>query len=79
MGRPGQGTFIAATLNQVALPQLAELRRSLVSWVEAANAAGLDPDGVAALVANVLRDFCERRGGSRARGGATRGATEGAA
>ena len=33
IGRPGQGTFIEATLNQVALPVLTELRRSLVSWV----------------------------------------------
>src|ERR1700726_1959329 len=40
-GRPGQGTFIQATLNQVALPELTELRRSLVSWVAAAGAAGL--------------------------------------
>lgn len=27
IGRPGQGTFIEATLNQVALPVLTELRR----------------------------------------------------
>lgn len=62
VGRPGQGTFIEATLGQVALPELTELRRSLVSWVAAADAAGLDEDGIAALVANVLRDFRERRG-----------------
>ena len=46
----------------MALPELTELRRSLVSWVAAADAAGLDEDGIAALVANVLRDFRERRG-----------------
>src|ERR1035441_10445992 len=28
VGRPGQGTFIEATLSQVVLPQLAALRRS---------------------------------------------------
>src|SRR5271156_2340325 len=34
IGRPGQGTFIVeATLKQVALPELTELRRSLVSWI----------------------------------------------
>src|SRR5487761_323498 len=33
IGRPGQGTFIEATLNQVRMPELIELRRSLVSWV----------------------------------------------
>jgi GntR family transcriptional regulator len=63
VGRPGQGTFIQATLGQVALPELTELRRSLVGWVESADAAGLDEGGIAALVASVLRDFRERRGG----------------
>jgi GntR family transcriptional regulator len=72
VGRPGQGTFIEATLSQVALPELTELRRSLVSWVAAADAAGLDEDGIAALVANVLRGFRERRGGAAVRRGAAR-------
>ncbi len=62
IGRPGQGTFIEATLNQVALPVLTELRRSLVSWVTTADAAGLDEDGINALMVNVMRDFRERRG-----------------
>jgi GntR family transcriptional regulator len=79
VGRPGQGTFIEATLNQVALPELTELRRSLVSWVAAADAAGLDEDGIAALVANVLRDFRERRGGTAVRRGAARHEAEGVA
>ena len=64
IGRPGQGTFIQATLSQVALPQLTGLRRSLVRWVATADAAGLDEDGIAALVANVLRDFRERGSGA---------------
>jgi GntR family transcriptional regulator len=79
VGRPGQGTFIVATLGQVALPELTELRRSLVSWVAAADAAGLDEDGIAALVANVLRDFRERRAGATDRRGAARAAAEGVA
>ena len=79
IGRPGQGTFIVATLGQVALPELAELRRSLVSWVAAADHAGLDEDGIAALVANVLRDFRERRGGNADRRGAARHEAEGVA
>ena len=66
VGRPGKGTFIKATLNRVALPELSELRRSLMDWVAAADAAGLDEDGIAAIVANVLRDF--REPGGRARG-----------
>src|ERR1700727_1280115 len=32
-GRPGQGTFIEATLSQIALPELAPLRRPLLSWL----------------------------------------------
>jgi GntR family transcriptional regulator len=79
VGRPGQGTFIVATLGQVALPELTDLRRSLVSWVAAADAAGLDEDGIAALVANVLRDFRERRGGTADRSGAARREAEGVA
>jgi GntR family transcriptional regulator len=79
VGRPGQGTFIEATLSQVALPQLTELRRSLVSWVAAADAAGLDEDAIAALVANVLRDFRERRGGAAVRRRAARHEAEGVA
>jgi GntR family transcriptional regulator len=79
VGRPGQGTFIEATLSQVALPELTELRRSLVSWVAAADAAGLDEDGIAALVANVLRDFRERRGSAAVRRGAARHEAEGVA
>jgi GntR family transcriptional regulator len=79
VGRPGQGTFIAATLSQVALPELTELRRALVSWVAAADAAGLDEDGIAALVASVLRGFRERRGGAAVRPGAARHEAEGVA
>jgi GntR family transcriptional regulator len=80
VGRPGQGTFIIqATLNQVALPELTELRRSLVSWVAAADVAGLDEDGIAALVANVLRDFREPRGATAGRRGAARNESEGVA
>ena len=79
IGRPGQGTFIEATLNQVRMPELIELRRSLVSWVASADAAGLDEDGIAALVANVLRDFRERRAGNADQRDAALRKTEGVA
>jgi GntR family transcriptional regulator len=79
VGRPGQGTFIEATLNKVALPELTTLRRSLIGWVTTADAAGLDEDGIAALVASVLRDFRERRSGRGGRRGAAGGETEGVA
>jgi GntR family transcriptional regulator len=75
-GRPGQGTFVQATLTQVALPELTALRRSLLGWLTAADVAGLDEDGIVALFTSVLRDFYERRSGGRTRGGAASGETE---
>jgi GntR family transcriptional regulator len=75
-GRPGQGTFIQATLNRVALPELTALHRSLLRWLTAAEQAGLDEDGIVALFASVLRDFYERRSGSGARGDAHSDETE---
>jgi GntR family transcriptional regulator len=62
-GRPGQGTFVTGTLNQVGLTELAQLRRSLLGWLGEADTAGLDADGIGALFANVLRDFAERNDG----------------
>src|SRR5216683_5466706 len=70
VGRPGQGTFVQATLSQVALPELTALRRSLVGWLTTADAAGLDENGITALFTSALRDFYERRSGSRTNGGA---------
>src|ERR1700735_4564009 len=69
-GRPGQGTFIQATLSQIALPELTTLRRTLLGWLASADAAGLGEDGVVGLVTSALRDFHERRSGWRTRGGA---------
>jgi GntR family transcriptional regulator len=60
-GRPGQGTFIRATLSRVPLPELTELRRSLLVWLATAGTAGLDEDGIVALVTSALRDSRERR------------------
>ena len=76
--RPGQGTFVQATLSQVALPELSGLRRSLLGWLADADTAGLDEDGVVALFTSVLRDFYKRRGGQADRGVAS-GETEGVA
>jgi GntR family transcriptional regulator len=78
-GRPGQGTFVQATLSQIALPELTVLRRSLSGWLTAADGAGLDQDGIVALFTSALRDFHERRGGSGDRRGAAGGETEGVA
>jgi DNA-binding transcriptional regulator YhcF (GntR family) len=79
VGRPGQGTFIEATLKQVELPELNELRRALVSWVTAAEVAGLDEDAIEALVANVLRESRELRAGATHRRGAGSQGAEGVA
>jgi GntR family transcriptional regulator len=78
-GRPGQGTFIEATLSQIALPELAALRQDLLGWLAAADGAGLDQDGMMALFASALADFRERRSGSRTRGRAAGGETQGVA
>jgi len=75
-GRPGQGTFVQATLSQVALPELAGLRKALLGWLDAAEAAGLDEDGMVALFTSALRDFYERRSGTGDRRGAASGETE---
>jgi GntR family transcriptional regulator len=71
-GRPGQGTFVKATLSQVGLPELTGLRRSLLKWLTAADTAGLDHDGIVALFTRVLRDFHEHR--DHAAGAASRDA-----
>jgi GntR family transcriptional regulator len=78
-GRPGQGTFVQAALNQVTLPELAGLHRSLLGWLTTADAAGLDADGIVALFTSALRDFYKRRGGTGDRRGAAGGETEGVA
>jgi GntR family transcriptional regulator len=72
-GRPGQGTFVEATLRQVTLPELGGLRRSMTGWLESAETAGLDEDGIVALFTSVLRDFFKgRAGGASQVGGAGR-------
>jgi GntR family transcriptional regulator len=72
-GRPGQGTFITATLSQAGLAELTGLRRALSGWVVSADAAGLDDSAIVALFSSVLRDFRERRDDSAGRPGAADG------
>jgi DNA-binding transcriptional regulator YhcF (GntR family) len=76
-GRPGQGTFVQATLSQVTLPELGGLRRSMLVWLADANKAGLDEDGLVALFTSVLRDFFKGRQGAHGRGGADDGRVNG--
>jgi GntR family transcriptional regulator len=79
VGRPGQGTFVQATLSQVGLPELATLHQSLLAWLGTADAAGLDEDGIVALFTSALRDFFERRDGAPGRRGTSDSETEGVA
>jgi GntR family transcriptional regulator len=78
-GRPGQGTFIQATLSQVTLPELSGLRRSMLGWLSTADKAGLDEDGIVALFTSVLRDFFKSRAGGANHARAGDNGTEGVA
>ena len=70
-GRPGQGTFVQATLSQVTLPELSGLRRPLLTWLASADQAGLDEDGIVALFTSVMRDFFKNHNDGKGREGAT--------
>src|SRR5882762_8530427 len=63
VGRPGQGTFVEATLGDVPLRAQHALRRSLTGWLETADRAGLDEDGMVALFTSALHDFRAGRAG----------------
>ncbi len=72
-GRPGQGTFVKATLSQVTLPELSGLRRSMLGWLADASETGLDEDGIVALFTSALRDFFKGRQDAERDTGAGRG------
>jgi GntR family transcriptional regulator len=67
-GKPGQGTFVQGTPATVGLGELTALRKTLLTWLRSADAAGLDEAGMVALFASALRDFHDRRGGTPAPG-----------
>lgn len=54
--RPGQGTFVLRTLAGAPAPALSELRQELRGWIDAAERAGLDTDGVLDLMMATFRD-----------------------
>jgi DNA-binding transcriptional regulator YhcF (GntR family) len=56
-GRPGQGTFIRDTPATAGLAELTALRKTLLTWLRSADAAGLDEAGMVALFTTALRDF----------------------
>jgi GntR family transcriptional regulator len=61
-GRPGQGTFIRDTPATAGLAELTALRKTLLTWLRSADAAGLDEAGMVALFTSALRDFEGERG-----------------
>jgi GntR family transcriptional regulator len=54
-GRPGVGTFVERTLAGASLSHQAELRAELVDWLRRAQAAGLAPEDVTALIETTIR------------------------
>ncbi|MCR6487932.1 GntR family transcriptional regulator [Amycolatopsis sp. OK19-0408] len=54
-GRPGVGTFVTGSLAGPSLGSQARLRDELVAWLERAEAAGMSPDDVNALIETTLR------------------------
>ncbi len=68
VGRPGQGTFIASTLDHLDLADVTGMRTSLLVWLSEADASGLDQDGIVALFTSTMRDFVDGRETGMARG-----------
>ncbi|WP_229796253.1 GntR family transcriptional regulator [Saccharothrix coeruleofusca] len=54
--RPGVGTFVSATLPGVTPAVLGPLRRDLRRWIAKARLAGLDDEGITALIADTFRE-----------------------
>ncbi|MBP2335611.1 GntR family transcriptional regulator [Saccharothrix coeruleofusca] len=54
--RPGVGTFVSATLPGVTPAVLSPLRRDLRRWIAKARLAGLDDEGITALIADTFRE-----------------------
>jgi len=54
-GRRGQGTFVLPAVPSLPPDDIQRLRDALRRWLAEARAAGLDEDGIAALVAEAAR------------------------
>ena len=78
-GGPARARSSRPRLGQVALPELAGLRQSLLGWLTTADAAGLDEDGIVALFTSALRDFMSAAAASGGRRRRKERRTEGVA
>jgi GntR family transcriptional regulator len=58
--RPGLGTFVLKTLADASLASHAALRKSLVNWLQEAEAAGLDVESITALFTTTFQQFQKR-------------------
>jgi GntR family transcriptional regulator len=73
VGRPGQGTFIAAVPQTLALRDLARLRKRLLTgWLREAVDTGLDEAAIAALFASTLSEMSRSAAGRDGAGGTVR-------
>ena len=54
-GRPGQGTFVLQTLPGSSHDELAEMRASLIQWLDRAQELGMDEESVIALFTVTLQ------------------------
>ena len=63
LGRPGQGTYVKATLDVVPLRDQAALTRRLARWLDAASASGLDAEGMTALFTSALHEHAQKNSG----------------
>jgi GntR family transcriptional regulator len=62
-GRQGQGTFVIGTLGDPSSSAQADLQEQMDQWVRMAREAGLDDEGMQALLASSLRD--DQEGGKK--------------
>jgi GntR family transcriptional regulator len=56
VSRPGQGTFVRSALTPAPPADLARLRAGLMAWLRDAREAGLDREGVLALIMATFRE-----------------------
>jgi GntR family transcriptional regulator len=58
-GRPGIGTFVTSALPGPSVVAQKRLRTDLARWIARAREAGLDDDGIAALLETALYDAAQ--------------------
>jgi GntR family transcriptional regulator len=55
--RPGQGTFVIASLSRTNPATQARLLASMTSWLRSARSAGLGPDDTEAIYRTAFRNY----------------------